>query len=175
MSKKVHFSLFTPWKHIGGVEVELHSFINSSIFGGKWLRSRFKSKKEKWYLLNSRGLGGPQIRSGSFGRREKFLPRTSVRTQPHPARSVVSIPTRLYRITNVIICGLRQRLKLRTRLNLTRGEHVKSYTGRNTVSFRVINEGLLCTYCQILVANLWLCKIQNYQLSATSINLPGDV
>ena len=34
------------------------------------------------------------------------------------------------------------------------GDDVKNYTGRRTVIFRVTNDGLLSTYCQIPVANL---------------------
>jgi hypothetical protein len=39
-SQKVKFSLSTPLRHIGGVEVWLHSFLTSELDGGEWLTSR---------------------------------------------------------------------------------------------------------------------------------------
>jgi hypothetical protein len=36
---KVTLFLFTTWRHTGGVEVHLHSFLTSALHGGVWLTS----------------------------------------------------------------------------------------------------------------------------------------
>jgi hypothetical protein len=67
----VNMSLTTPWRHIGGTEVQLHSFLTSALDGGEWSTSRsgrFTPGKETRYLLNRR-LGGSQRRSGRFWRK----------------------------------------------------------------------------------------------------------
>jgi hypothetical protein len=54
----------------GGVNLGLHSFIISALDEGYWLTKgsdRFILRKEPRYLLKRR-LGGPQSRSGYFGR-----------------------------------------------------------------------------------------------------------
>ena len=63
--KKYSFSLSTPWRNIGGVEVQFHS-LTSALDGGQWLTSRsgrFTPGKETRCPLYSR-LNGPQGRSG---------------------------------------------------------------------------------------------------------------
>ena len=37
---KVKFSLPTPWRHMGGVEIQVHSFLTSALDEGEWLTSR---------------------------------------------------------------------------------------------------------------------------------------
>lgn len=58
----------TPWRHIGGVEVQLRSFLISALNGGEWLTSRsdrFTLGKALRCLLNRR-VGGLQRRYGRF-------------------------------------------------------------------------------------------------------------
>jgi hypothetical protein len=69
---------------MGGIEEELRSFFNSSLVGGEWLTSRFDSKKEQRYQLNRMGLGGPQIRFGSFGKEIIFF--LVQRFEPRPIK-----------------------------------------------------------------------------------------
>jgi hypothetical protein len=62
-------------KGVGGVEVQLHSFLTSALDGGEWSASRpyrFTPEKEYRYPLNRR-LGGPQSRSGRFGEEKKTI------------------------------------------------------------------------------------------------------
>ena len=69
---KVKFPLSTSWRHIGGVEVWLHSFLTSALAGSEWsvsCPSCLTAWRESWYPLNSR-LCGPQSHSG-WSLREK--------------------------------------------------------------------------------------------------------
>jgi hypothetical protein len=61
----------TPWRRIGGVYVQLHSFFD---LGARWrwvvsftTRPLYPQGKNPWYPLD-RGLGGPQNRSGRSGK-----------------------------------------------------------------------------------------------------------
>jgi len=38
--KKAELSLSTAWRHTGGVEVQLHSFLTSALDGGEWTTTR---------------------------------------------------------------------------------------------------------------------------------------
>jgi hypothetical protein len=42
--KKVKFFLSMPWRHIGGTDVLLHSFLTLPLDGGTWLTSH-----RKWF------------------------------------------------------------------------------------------------------------------------------
>ena len=84
---------------MGGVEVEHHTFLISSLVGGEWLP--LTQKKVLRYPLNRRGVEWAPDPVWKFWRRDKFLYRTGVRTPPHPACSVVAIPTTLFRITKI--------------------------------------------------------------------------
>jgi hypothetical protein len=60
----VKLSLSTPRRHIGEVEVQLHSFLTSALDGGEWSSSspgRFALGKKAQDSLNSR-LSGSQRR-----------------------------------------------------------------------------------------------------------------
>jgi len=68
--------LFTPGRHTGTVDLQLHSFVTSTLDAGEWSTScpnRFISRTEPRYALN-RGLGGPQSRFGRLWRRENLWP-----------------------------------------------------------------------------------------------------
>jgi hypothetical protein len=55
-----------------GVEVQLHSFFTSALYGGEWLNSRpgrFNPGKEPRYPLNRR-TGGPKSGSGRFQKKK---------------------------------------------------------------------------------------------------------
>jgi hypothetical protein len=107
--RKVKWSLSTPWRHIGGVEVWLHSCLTLAVYGDEWWTSHpscFNSKKESLYPLNRR-LCGPQSQSGHFGE-EKSLAPTTIQTPGHPAHSVVTIVTTLPRLPTVFWCHQKQ-------------------------------------------------------------------
>ena len=38
-SNELHLSFSTPWRHVGGIEVQLHSFLISALRGDEWLSS----------------------------------------------------------------------------------------------------------------------------------------
>lgn len=65
---ELKLSSFTPWRRMETADVWLHSFLISTLYGGKWLASRYGrfTTKKIWLLLNSR-LGGAQTRPGRFG------------------------------------------------------------------------------------------------------------
>jgi hypothetical protein len=46
VKKKVKLSSSTPWKHIGGLEVQLHLFLRLAQDGGEWSKSRPNSNVE---------------------------------------------------------------------------------------------------------------------------------
>jgi len=39
MKIRIKFALHMPWRLIGHVEVELHSFLTSAVYGGEWSAS----------------------------------------------------------------------------------------------------------------------------------------
>ena len=65
----VNLSLSTLWGHVGGAEIQLHSFFTSALDVGQWSTlclCRFTPGKEPLYPFSSK-LGAPQSRSGRFG------------------------------------------------------------------------------------------------------------
>jgi hypothetical protein len=68
--------LSTPWRLIGGAEVELHSFLIWTLDGGDWSVNftslSLYSGGEHQHVLN-RGLGGPQNPPGRFEDKNNFL------------------------------------------------------------------------------------------------------
>jgi hypothetical protein len=65
-----------PWTHIGGVEIQLRSFLTMTLDDGEWLTSRSRRyilRKESRNTLNRR-LGGTHSRSGRFGEEKNLLP-----------------------------------------------------------------------------------------------------
>ena len=67
--------LCTQWRHTGGVEVWLHSFVTPALVAGAWLTSRiahFNLGSKPWYPLNMR-LGGRKRRSGGFGEKQGVI------------------------------------------------------------------------------------------------------
>jgi hypothetical protein len=86
------FSLSTPWRYIGGVEVYVHVSLTSALDGGEWLTSRpgrFIPGKEPLYPWNRR-LGEPQSRSGRFGEEKNpmSLPGLEPRSVSRPCYDV---------------------------------------------------------------------------------------
>jgi hypothetical protein len=86
-------------KTYGGVDVNIHVFLTSALFGSEWpasRRGRFTPRGNRHgYPLNRR-LGGPQNRSRWRGK-EKILDHTGTRTPtPRPSSlQPVAIPTEL--------------------------------------------------------------------------------
>jgi len=65
---KLNLSLSAPRRHTGGEEVQLHSFLTTTLDGGEWSVSqpdRFTAGKKSRYLLKKR-LGEAHRRSGPF-------------------------------------------------------------------------------------------------------------
>jgi hypothetical protein len=83
MWKQPNFCLFTPWRHVKGVEAQLHSFLNSSLHGNGLLISRpgrfALGKEPPPYPLNKR-LGGTHSRSGRFAEEKNLLPLQGIET-----------------------------------------------------------------------------------------------
>jgi hypothetical protein len=95
-------------KAYGGVAVQIHIFLTSTLVGGEWSASRpghfipgVRAPGTHWIG----GLGGPQSRSGSRGE-EKILDSTRTRT---PDPSVVEPLASHY--TNYAILAPKSRLK----------------------------------------------------------------
>ena len=87
--KFIKLSLSTPKRHIGGAEVQLHSFLTSSLDGREWSTSRpsrFISGKEPRCPLNRR-LSESHSRSGNLQRRKKkTVPAAGIRSPDRPAQ-----------------------------------------------------------------------------------------
>jgi hypothetical protein len=76
-------SLSTPWWHMGGLEVQLHSFLTLALV--KWSTSRpdyFTPVKGLWYQLNMRLPGLKAVIK--FQRREKSLIPAGIWMLDHP-------------------------------------------------------------------------------------------
>ena len=72
-------------KHVGGAEVQLHSFVTSALDKGEWSNSRpdrFTPEKELRYPLNTR-LGGPRSRSGRYGEHKNVCPYRDSNAESH--------------------------------------------------------------------------------------------
>lgn len=66
MKVKIELTLFKPLRHIGGVDVLLHSFFTAAVYGSEWLTlrlGRFSPRKERRCPLNGR-LSGFQFWCG---------------------------------------------------------------------------------------------------------------
>jgi hypothetical protein len=78
--RKVRYFVFTPWRHVVGVEVWLHSFWTSALCGDAWLTlfptALIQGNNPE---LNWR-LDQPQSRSGHFWKKRNFLALTGIRT-----------------------------------------------------------------------------------------------
>ena len=92
--KRRKVPLSTPWRYIEEVELEQHTFLTTTLLGGKWLTSCpgcFTARKE---LLNRR-LGGPQNLSGRFGEEKNLLPLQEF--EPGPS-GLIAIRITLFRL-----------------------------------------------------------------------------
>jgi hypothetical protein len=70
------FSLSTTWRHVGGEELQLHSFLASTVDGGEWFKlgfGRLTPGTQPRYRLHRR-LCGPQNRSGRFWEEKSLSP-----------------------------------------------------------------------------------------------------
>jgi hypothetical protein len=71
---KARLSLTPPGRHVGAVEVRLHSLLTSALDVGGWSTSRpgrFVPGRDPQHPLH-RSLGGPQCWSGRFGEETVF-------------------------------------------------------------------------------------------------------
>jgi hypothetical protein len=71
-----HLSLFTPWSDTGGVEVELHSFLTSTIHGGQWVAwplDRITPSETATVPLLDMRLGVTKRESGLFGEQKDLF------------------------------------------------------------------------------------------------------
>ena len=92
----MNLHLSTLWRHVGGIELQMRSFINKALYDSEWLISRpgrFTPRKRPLYSFNRR-LGGPQHPCGHF-EEIIFLPTSRNGT----AHSPVPIPTTLYQLS----------------------------------------------------------------------------
>ena len=71
---KLQLSPSTPWRRMETTDVWLHSFLILTLYGGKWLASRYgRFTINKISLLLNITLGGAQIRPGRFGEKHSTL------------------------------------------------------------------------------------------------------
>jgi hypothetical protein len=86
MVKRQISSYKLPWRHRGGVDVYLYSFLSLGARWGEWLRSRpghFTPGKRSGTNCTGGWLG----HRGRSGRARKISPATGVRSQDRPVRS----------------------------------------------------------------------------------------
>jgi hypothetical protein len=90
-------TLSTTWRHIGGVAVQPHSFLISTLKRGEWLTS-CSSPLNPWeelrYPLNIM-LGGPLSRYGNFREDKNLLPPPRFKTPARQPRNPIVISTTL--------------------------------------------------------------------------------
>jgi hypothetical protein len=84
---KLKLSLYTPARHIGGAEVQNHTFLTVALGVPGWYGARPWGKSCVYQL--SRRLGGPKSRSGIF------LAYAEIRTPDHLARGLVILVTKI--------------------------------------------------------------------------------
>jgi hypothetical protein len=76
VTKELMFALSTPWLHIGGIEVELHSFLTTAVvevIGERHTPAALPPGEIpgiRWIV----GWLGPQIQSGHFGEEKILIP-----------------------------------------------------------------------------------------------------
>jgi len=71
---KLQLSPCTPCRRMETAHVWLHSFLISTLYGGKWLASRYGHfTTNKISLLLNINLGGVQTRPGRFGEKQSIL------------------------------------------------------------------------------------------------------
>jgi hypothetical protein len=66
---KANFPQSTPWRHIVGTQVRLHSFVTLVSF---MLQLLYPQRKSPWYQLNKM-LAGPQSQMGHFEEKKNLL------------------------------------------------------------------------------------------------------
>lgn len=95
----------TPWRRMETADVWLHSFLISTLYGGKWLASRYgRFNTNRISLLLNIRLSGVQTKAWTFRRKAKHLDATRHRT---PARPVgILVPTHLKKLTGVAVVYL---------------------------------------------------------------------
>ena len=86
--------------HIREMEVQFQSLLTSTLDGCKCpelcLRRYIPWERATRYQLNSK-LRGSQSRSGRFGEQKHFSP-VGIRNRHRPARSLITVPTKLFRL-----------------------------------------------------------------------------
>jgi len=91
--KRVKLCLPTPYRHVAGVYVWLHSFLTPTLDGGEWLTSRpgrFRCGIEPRYLLNTR-LGGLHSRYRGFLKRTEIISCPCRESKPAPSSQVTTM------------------------------------------------------------------------------------
>jgi len=89
----VKSSLSTPWKHTGGGEVQLHSFLISALDGGEWSTScpcRTTLAKNPDTHLTGDGVG---TREPVWSISKTVSGSCRIRNPDSPARGLVAIPS----------------------------------------------------------------------------------
>ena len=97
---KVKLSPSMPWRYVRGVEVYLHSFLTSVMYGAKWSTSRpgrFTPWKNAKCTHWVGGCVGRRAGMGSFVKR-KYFASAGNRTPNDTVRILVTIPTAFCRL-----------------------------------------------------------------------------
>jgi hypothetical protein len=102
---KLKLSPCTPWRRMETADVWLHSFLISTLYGGKWLASRYgRFNTNKISLLLNITLSGAHTKGWTFRRKAKHLAASRHRT---PARPVgVLVPAHLKEPTDAAVVSL---------------------------------------------------------------------
>ena len=88
----VGLSLYKPWRNIGGVDVQLHTFLTLALDGGESLTSRSSwctPGKENRCPLH-RSVSGPWRWCGIFLKKKKSLAPIGIGTPEGPVRGLVT-------------------------------------------------------------------------------------